>query len=949
ASSPAAESSENVTKIHDMVFKVSAQRDLPLGDEKFNRLGLTLLDASRRVPVDGEIFMYSRALPNHGPQAIRGADLRPLQGRGLLRPMIRLFLTYFPEITCAHPDILNLVLLGVLLKDFSFIPPEGATARFARQDQTFFAEQDISRWLRAKADRSLASQFRVETVGSLDDFLREHPSSRPVYVGYELHRVSSSPVEDRRAQGTGRNRVTTPAMGQAVIVRAVNELLDVWSCFGNVADSRAQMKIRGDLAVWEELSGRDENQGLRRAIDKVRAAVARDLGGKYFNSLYWLHKLAERQEISKEEETQLLAIYENRFVISEEDAGRELQDLQDAVAWILSQKEGESPVIVLERGAVQNFADMVAKKLQQTGSKFTAAYTLYKQIQRLKKVIPKEAFEGKPIEDRVIRGQMEIYLVAVEMMSVLRHRRYLGGHGLLPFEREEMQIDELRRLDAATVNVGRQVPPPPDLTEIYRQIRALIVRENIQAGYAIWRVINRLGQQAPVGLKRFLSDVIMHIDAEFVSDTRAMGETEPVIAVVLGDITASQLSHVMQRYTVAGIATNVGSVVSHMSEELNNRRLPGIFGVPTAFLENIQEGERLALVPRWTQGTTTLENVVLRKPTLEEVGLISGETRDAEALKRFFVKTRPAFSVVFPNGSAVHVGLSADNVEEIKNSGVMDVACGIGLCRTEKSELLQAQTLPPLEDFVEEYTELAKAAKGKVVLARTADRQKDVKKFNLFGDLPDTDAYLGFNFYDTPEGRALVLRQLQAILAVHAIYPNFNVSFPMVSAPEDAAYILQLLCEAQPTGDCAGLEVSMLIENTRGVGNAAEILQVIQQQAEPLNIRARLNIGSNDLTMSALDLESRDDPTTAEKLKGVSPEVAACVIQVAGVAARMDAPLCICGSYASDEAMWVLVAQTASVISNLELSLAVSGGEASRAAYILNKLAARAATGFFSD
>jgi heptosyltransferase II len=762
--------------------------------------------------------------------------------------------------------------------------------------------------------------------------------------------VSSSPV-GRKAQGTGRNRVVESAIGRALMVRVSHDLLEVWSCYGNCGDKRAEMNQRTDIAIWREVAAKEEiftDSALGQALEKVISATEKPDHGKLYNSMYWLAKLSVEGEISKEHHQALLSLYENRLRITGEKdelqikIAKEIEELDAAVDWILSQMPGDSETIRISRDLVIHLAKDIRLELTRDNNNlFTVPYILYKKIEKFRKAIPEGLFTGEldlnDSSNKPFVAMVDGYFVWIEMLVTLRHKRYLSIRGAADNYKRIMQEDEIARLDLALQKIKSRHPEDwfdSCSLEVIDLTKKFIKEKNFQVGFAMWWVVSILKLGTDSRVKECVSEVLWSIDKEFVGEEVPLAGELPVILVIFGSISPTQAKELMQRHNVAGAFSNFGSAISHLSEELNNNGIPGIFGVPLAFLESVDEGEKVALIPRRESKGQLIENTVIRSPSIEEVSFILAGQINKDAQQQYYVRAQN-HTERLSNGSQVEVALSADNLYEFQGGrsgkgGINDVG-SVKLVRSESHQLWQNANLPYLQELVGIYTEFAEASDGKLIIVRTLDRQPD-KRTALYADLPFDDAHTGFNFYRTAEGKELVLLQLQALILVYLNYDNIGVMFPMVSGAEDVEYIFRLIKEIRDAlaekkllskgTSLNNFRVNFLLENVSAVDNIQDILETAILLGQEFGVKIGLNIGTNDLTKSVLDID-RDDPSIGEKIEGVTPSVARRIIQVVKEASAKEIPVCICGSFASEPNLWVILVYMAKQFHGLQISIAV--------------------------
>ncbi|MBL7081806.1 MAG: glycosyltransferase, partial [Candidatus Omnitrophica bacterium] len=770
-----------------------------------------------------------------------------------------------------------------------------------------------------------------------------------------LENEVDQPVTSRKAHGTGHNRVNEVVIGSAVIVKIASDLLEVWCCFGRHNSPRAEMNLRSEIAILSDLTQREAivaNKKLKEALDKIIVATEKPYQDRYYNSMYWMHVLKEQGEIDEEQHNALLNLYENRFIISEEEVKREIEELRDAVNWILWQNKGNSSEMKITRKLVKFFAVDIERELSSKDTnKFAASYILYKKIEQWRRHIPEQILSSgcNNLDDpkhKASIGSFDSYLVAVEMMEVLRHRRYFGIKGTLEHKKKKMQDDELRRLELAFNKLKVKTDVPQEWVRLKDLIEEFIGKENCQIGFATWKAINRLGgilklkRTQFLTLKEFASKILLAIDTEFVSNATALGDDVPVVLVIFGNITPSQLKKLIQRYNVVGGLCNFGSTIGHLGEGLNNNGIPGILGIPIEFMEEIKEGDRVALIPYEVINGNLVENRVIHNPTIEEYGFILAKMADEESAKILYNEQNPPVQIKFNNGSILSIALAADDIFEMKGGkqkiGGADAVFSVGLVRSELDEVWEGEKLPALHELADIYVSMAEASYDKLIIIRTLDRQED-KKIGLYFSLPFDDAHTGFNFYRTRKGRTLVLLQIEALILAYNEIKNIGVLFPHISDSEDVEYAFNLIKKAkdilQDQGlvgqefNLEGFVIRFMVENIRAVDNIKDIVKA-----------ADINIGTNDLIMSVLSI-NRDDPSVGKELEGINSSVVRRIIYVDKRAAQQQRAVCVCGSLASEPRLWTLAAYMAKLIPGLNISLAVSFACVPRAKYFLNKLA----------
>ncbi|MBF0490948.1 MAG: hypothetical protein HQL15_10155, partial [Candidatus Omnitrophica bacterium] len=431
--------------------------------------------------------------------------------------------------------------------------------------------------------------------------------------------------------GICHSRTETPGVGRAVIVRTNHNHFEVWCCYGVATDARAKMRSRAEIATWQMIAEKEENSALRPLLNDVFIpAIGKPFKKHLYNSFFWMKTLVEQKEITDKDHQALLGIYENRYRISNpEDIDEEIADLKSAEDWMLEQVQGTSGELDAERELIKQLAYEVRTQLESktVAVKFIAPYVLYKRIERLQKILPADMASLSASDKKAFGAVVDTFIKAVEMIEVLKHRRFLGGRDTPTAVLEAMKKDEIDRLELAWEKAkgGCAISQEPVANEIYQKVIKYISEKKHQVGFAIWKAIENIKKTHSVhqDLEQFVSKVLVLIDREFISDEPSLTrEDEVSVIVVFGNIVASKIKNILRRYRVVGVISDFGSEIAHLGEELNNNNVAGIFGVPTKFLERIKEGDTVAVIPKRRINETIEVNRVILTPSVTEIGEI---------------------------------------------------------------------------------------------------------------------------------------------------------------------------------------------------------------------------------------------------------------------------------------------------------------------------------------
>lgn len=442
---------------------------------------------------------------------------------------------------------------------------------------------------------------------------------------------------------------------------------------------------------------------------------------------------------------------------------------------------------------------------------------------------------------------------------------------------------------------------PDLLTEIHERI----TQQHYTATAALQEVAEHQAQELEMLDNATLAargidirDAAARVIRYLVGEERTQSALSHPVILVAHDLTPSDTATLDHRY-ILGICTVIGGFTTHAAIIARSLEIPAIAGVDPQLLDELQEGEQIAI-----DGT---QGLLYRHLDNEQQRMLSRamqQQQEQRSISRAQNEARwrgcPASSA---DGIAVKVFANVGDEEGARTAGASG-AEGIGLLRTEF--LFGGRPIFPdeqeqCESYVALFRAFAKhATLGKTIVARTLDAGAD-KPFPalepLVGALNEANPALGLRGVRIHLIQEELLRQQLRALLRASIQTGIrlHIMFPMIATLEEVRLVRAIYISVCRELASAGIpptidtQIGIMIETPA----AALMADVLAREVD------FFSIGANDLfqyTMAA----DRTNSRVTSMFGMLEPAVWRLITHVVRAGATYGKMVSVCGELAAD-------------------------------------------------
>jgi phosphocarrier protein FPr len=417
------------------------------------------------------------------------------------------------------------------------------------------------------------------------------------------------------------------------------------------------------------------------------------------------------------------------------------------------------------------------------------------------------------------------------------------------------------------------------------------IRAGASAAYA-WRESYLTQAERLVGLRNpvlagraaDLKDVGRRVLHLLIGREDAPREFPPDSIVVAEDLSPSETAG-LDRATVRGFCTTMGSATSHVAILARALGVPAVTGIEPRALD-VPAGTRVIL--------DGARGYLLLDPTDAEETAALEQQRALDAQRASALATAGAAAVT-TDGHRVEV--VANIADESDARKAMELGAeGVGLLRTEF--LFLGRRVEPAEDEqAEAYAAIARAlGKDRILVIRTLDVGGD-KPLPYMSMAAEANPFLGQRGIRLLLARPDVFRtQLRAILRA-STQGRLAVMFPMISTMAEWRAARAILEQERERLNAAPIQAGIMVETAA----AALLADRFAEEAD------FFSIGTNDLTQYTLAMD-RTHPQLAPAVDALHPAVLRLIAMTVSAARGRARWVGVCGALAGDaEAIPILL------------------------------------------
>ncbi len=458
---------------------------------------------------------------------------------------------------------------------------------------------------------------------------------------------------------------------------------------------------------------------------------------------------------------------------------------------------------------------------------------------------------------------------------------------------EEVVKVEAGENDAAIFAVHRAYLQDPT---VLREVEKTIREQRVNAEKAVQDLIDlyaeKLGRLDGAGARSLVSDVsdpwLRVLDALVQSEhDEILGSAERVV-LAAAELTP-QVVTFLPRNRVLGIVTETGGRFSHGAVLARSFGFPTVTRLPN-LLSRLEQGMQITV--DGDRGEVRIQ------PTASDVREFD-ERMVHRSAWRETLSAGAALPAETPDGETFDVRVNIESVRDLDTFPI-EHTDGVGLLRTEFLCMERSQ-FPSEEEQYVMYRRVLERTAPRPVTFRTLDIGGD-KQLPYFRTPPEPNPALGWRgLRISLEWQDLLVVQLRGILRASA-HGNARVLLPMVTSLEEVLAVHEIFDGVRRSLEKHGHALADDIP----VGIMVEVPSAVIALEHLIEHIDFVSVGTNDLVQYILACD-RDNPWVSQLYDPHHPAVLLALEQVARVAAAAGRPRSVCGDFAGDSAVSVLL------------------------------------------